>query len=370
MPAPTRRRWVVVNTTVPDSADTAPPRFVYSTHAVRVVFGAGSLAELPEALDSLGLRRVLLITTPGRAHDTAALVALLGDRLVDVFAGATPQVPADIVRDLLTVVERVQPDGCLTLGGGSAIGLGKAIARATGLPLAAVPTTYSGSEMTSIWGITAGNEKQTGRDSRVAPRLVLYDPDLTLDLPPAVSAASGMNAIAHCVEALYAPDASPVSALLAEDGLRRLAASLPLVVRAPRDPAARGEALAGAHLAGRALDLTAMGLHHKLCHVLGGSFGLPHAATHAALLPYVVAFNMPAAPVAIGRVAAALGVTDAAVGLRELGRGMGTPTLAELGFTAADVPRAAALAVVGSYPNPRRVTEVEARGILARALGG
>jgi alcohol dehydrogenase class IV len=197
---------------------------------------------------------------------------------------------------------------------------------------------------------------------------VLYDPDLTLDLPPSVSAASGMNAIAHCVEALYAPDASPVSSLLAEDGLRRLAASLPQVLRSPRDAAARGEALVGAHLAGRALDLTSMGLHHKLCHVLGGSFGLPHAATHAALLPHVVAYNASAAPAALGRVAAVLGVADAAAGLHDLGRALRTPTLAELGFGPEDIPRAAALAVTGSYPNPRPVTEPAVRYILEHAL--
>jgi maleylacetate reductase len=349
-------------------ADSEPLRFDYATHAVRVVFGAGSLVGLPESLANLGLPRVVLITTPGRTRDVPALLSLLGKQLVEVFSSAAPQVPVDIVRDAVAVVDRIQPDGCVSLGGGSAIGLGKAIARATGLPLAAVPTTYSGSEMTAIWGITEGSEKQTGRDPRVAPRLVLYDPDLTLDLPPDVSAASGMNAIAHCVEAMYAPDASPVSSLLAEDGLRRLAASLPQVVRSPRDLVARGEALAGAHLAGRVLDVTAMGLHHKLCHVLGGSFGLPHAGTHAALLPYVVAFNTPAAPAALGRVAEVLGAADAAVGLRELGRRMGTPTLAELGFNAADVPRAAEMAVAGSYPNPRRVTEAEVRDVLQRAL--
>jgi maleylacetate reductase len=225
--------------------------------------------------------------------------------------------------------------------------------------------------MTSIWGTTEGKMKRTERDPRVAARLVLYDAELTLDLPPATSAASGMNAMAHCVEALYAADASPASSLFAEDGIRRLARSLPIVVRAPHDMTARSNALAGAHLAGRALDMTSMGLHHKLCHVLGGSFGLPHAETHAAILPYVVAFNAPSAPAAMARVAKALSASEAAGGLYNLSRALGTArSLAELGLKAVDVPKAAAIAVSGSYPNPRATSEHDVRNLLEAAFTG
>jgi len=299
---------------VTDSDDIGPLQFAYATHNVRVVFGAGSLRKLPDELTKIGVERVLLLATPGRARQIDALSAMLGERLAGAFSRAEMHVPAAVVRAALGELARLKPDACVALGGGSAIGLGKAIIRETGLPLVAIPTTYSGSEMTAIWGTTEGKLKRTERDPRVAAQLVLYDAELTLDLPPATSAASGMNAIAHCVEALYAGDASPASSLFAEDGIRRLARSLPIVVREPRDITARSDALAGAHLAGRALDMTSMGLHHKLCHVLGGSFGLPHAETHAAILPYVVAFNAPSAPAAMARIAEALGAPDAAAG--------------------------------------------------------
>jgi len=275
-----------------------------------------------------------------------------------------------VVRDARAVVARATPDGLLALGGGSAIGLGKTLAVETGLPLAAIPTTYSGSEMTTIWGISDGNAKRTGRDPGAAPRLVLYDPELTYGLPPRLSASSGMNALAHGVEAVYAHDGGPVSTSLALDGIRRLARALPVIMTAALDPGARAEALAGAHLAGLALDMTSMGLHHKLAHTLGGSFGLPHAETHAALLPWVMAYNAPAAGAAMSRIAAALESADAVSGMVALARTLGTPTLADLGFTREMIPRAASLACAGSYPNPRAVDESGVRSILEHALAG
>jgi maleylacetate reductase len=276
----------------------------------------------------------------------------------------------DVVRDARAAVERARPDALLALGGGSAIGLGKALALETGLPLAVIPTTYSGSEVTSIWGVSDGSEKRTGRDPRAAPQLVLYDPELTYALPQQVSASSGMNAIAHCVEAAYARDGGPVSSLLALDGIRRLAKALPAIMANARDPDARAHALTGSHLAGCALDLTSMGLHHKLAHVLGGSFGLPHAETHAALLPWVMEFNAPAAGPAMAGIAAALGSEGAVGGMIALTRRLGTLTLADLGFTTEMIPRAAKLACAGSYPNPRAVDEPGVLSILERALAG
>jgi maleylacetate reductase len=279
-------------------------------------------------------------------------------------------VPRDVVSAAHAVVDRARPEGLLALGGGSAIGLGKALAVETGLPLVAIPTTYSGSEMTSIWGVSEGSEKRTGRDPRAAPLLVLYDPELTVALPPRLSASSGMNAIAHCVEAAYARDGGLVTSLLALEGIRRLARALPAVMRLPRDPDARAGALAGAHLAGCALDMTAMGLHHKLAHVLGGSFGLPHAETHAALLPWVMAYNAPVAGVAMSGIAAALGSDDAVRGMIALVRTLRTPTLAELGFTREMIPEAARLACASAYPNPRPVDELGVRSVLENALKG
>ena len=342
--------------------------FAYETRSVRVVFRVGALGDIASELDREELHRALLLTTAGRAVTLDALIGHLGERLAATFAGARPHVPVDAVMAAQDLAERIEPDVLVTFGGGSAIGLGKAIAQKTGLPLIAIPTTYSGSEMTSIWGVTDANTKRTGRDAKVAPRLVLYDPALTYDLAPAVSAASGMNAIAHAVESAWAADASPVSELLAWDAIRRLADNLPLLCDAPRDPEARAGAFLGAHLAGRALDMTTMGLHHRLCHVLGGSFGLPHASVHAALLPCVAAFNADAAPEAMTRIAAALRVEDAVAGLADLARTLGTPTLRRLGFNEAMIPRAAALTAQGNVPNPRPVTEAGVRYVLESAL--
>lgn len=342
--------------------------FAYVTHEVRVVFGAGTLASLPDELERAGMRRVLLLTTPGRMEQRQAIDALLGDRLVGTFSGAKLHVPVEVVAQARAVLDRVQPDALLAVGGGSPIGLGKALAHASHLPLAAVATTYSGSEMTAIWGRSDGTRKYTFRDAHVAPRLVLYDPDLTHGIPPAVSAASGMNAIAHCVEAEYAPERNPVTSFFAMGGLRRLARSLPTVVTTPDDAAARADALFGAHLAGRALDMTSMGLEHKLAHVLGGSFGLNHAEAHAALVPWVAAWNAVAAPDAMGAMADALGAGETPAVLIDLARRIGIRTLGQQGITPQDLPRAVELVTALTFPNPRPVDADGVRWILERAL--
>jgi maleylacetate reductase len=358
-------------------------QFIVEWSRVRVVFGAGALARLGTELDSLGLARAplgadggalnesgraLLVTTPRRDATIENVVAELGGRLAGVCDIAAMHVPAGRVQQALAQVDRLRPDTLLAVGGGSAIGLAKAIARERGLPIVAVPTTYAGSEMTSIWGITHGETKTTGRDPAVAPRLVIYDPVVTLMLPPGTSAASGMNAMAHAVEAVYAPNASPIASAAAEEAIRTLAQALPSVVAAPRDLEARTLALRGAHAAAMALELAPMGLHHKLCHVLGG-LGLPHAATHAALLPHVVAFNAPAAPDAMARIAAALGAKDAAAGVRALNAALGlTMSLGALGLSEADVPRVADAVGAATFPNPRAPTSDAIRRLLFDAL--
>lgn len=361
----------------------AGAEFIVEWNRTRVVFGAGSLDRLGTELDALGLARApldaargalgesrgaLLVTTPRRDMTIESVRAGLGDRLAGVCDIAAMHVPADRVHRAVAEVDRIRPDVLLAVGGGSAIGLAKAIARARPLPIVAVPTTYAGSEMTSIWGITSGDTKTTGRDPRVAPRLVIYDPVLTLLLPLHTSAASGMNAMAHAVEAQYAPHASPMACAAADEAIRALAHSLPSLVATPRDLDVRTQALRGAHAAAMALELAPMGLHHKLCHVLGG-FGLPHAATHAALLPHVVAFNAPAAPDAMARIAAALGVDDAAAGLRALNDSLGlTMSLAALGLKPADVERAADAVGAATFPNPREATSDAVRQLLVKAL--
>jgi maleylacetate reductase len=336
---------------------------------VRVVFGAGIAGRLDAELDALAVSRVLLITTPGRLPALQTIRRSIDSRLAGVHDRAVLHVPAASVRTAIDQVDSLTADALLAIGGGSAIGLAKAVALERTVPIIAVPTTYSGSEMTSIWGVTDGDAKRTGRHPLVAPRLVVYDPDLTLSLPPAVSAASGMNAIAHAVEATYAAGAGPVAVAAADEAIRLLAHALPAVARDPPDPDARAMALRGAHAAGVALQLATMGLHHKICHVLGGTFGLPHAPTHAVMLSHVVAFNAPAVPDAMARVARALGAHDAADGLHALSRGLGlAATLGSLGFRREDIERAAELVTAAAYANPRPATPADVQAILRAAL--
>src|SRR6185503_7966158 len=266
--------------------------------------------------------RVLLISSRGRAEAVKKIAR--GLPVVDVFDRAVMHTPHEVVEAARMMARAANADCCVAVGGGSTIGFGKAIALTSGLPVVAVPTTYSGSEMTTIWGVSEGKAKKTGRDPRVLPRVVIYDPDLTLELPPAVSAASGMNAFAHCVEALYAHDGNPIVSLMAEEGIRALARALPGIISNPRDAEARSDALYGSWLAGSTISTTSVALHHKLCHVLGG-LGLPHAETHSIVLPHAMHYNAPAAHEAMGRVARAIGAADAAAGLWDIQQALGIP---------------------------------------------
>ena len=318
------------------------------------MFGAGAAAGLPAEVDRLGAKRALVLTTPGRSASVRAAVAGLGERLAGIYDKALMHVPVEVALDARRVAQELDADCCIAWGGGSTIGLGKAIALTSGLAVIAVPTTYSGSEMTAVVGMTEGGEKKTQRDPRMLPRTVIYDPQLTLGLSPATSAASGMNAIAHCVEALYAHDANPISVRLAEEGIRALAAALPRVVAAGADLDARSEALYGAWLAGASFATTSLGLHHKLCHVLGGTFNLPHAETHSIVLPHAIRYNRAAAPDAMRRIARALGAADPAVAVYELEMQLGLRMkLAEIGMPADGLARAAKIATDSPYPNPR-----------------
>ena len=267
--------------------------------------------------------------------------------------------------------QRLDCDGYVAIGGGSTVGLAKAIALTSGMPIIALPTTYSGSEMTPIWGLTEAGVKRTGRDERVRPRTVIYDPRLTLGLPPKIAGPSGMNALAHCVEALYAHDASPITQLLAEEGIRALHKGLHAVIANPADLAARTRVLYGAWLAGATLGMATLGLHHKLCHTLGGSFNLPHAEVHTVILPYAAAYNAAAAPAALERAAQALDAESAPAAIFALAKELGAPTsLRELGMREADLDQAAELATRSPYPNPAPVTRSGVRQLLAAAFIG
>jgi maleylacetate reductase len=265
----------------------------------------------------------------------------------------------------------MRADGLLAIGGGSTTGLAKAIAFRTDLPQIVVPTTYAGSEMTPILGETRNGAKTTLRSLKVLPETVIYDVDLTMTLPVELSATSGFNAIAHAVEALYAEERNPIVTMMAEEGVRAFARSLPTIVRKPQDGDARTDALYGAWLCGACLGLVGMALHHKLCHTLGGSFDLPHSETHAIVLPHVVAYNAPAAPDAMSRLCRALGVEDPALGLFELGRIIGAPrALRDLGMTRDGIERATDLALANPYWNPRPLERGAIRDLIADAWSG
>ena len=306
--------------------------FTYDALPSRVVFGPGRRAELPAEVDRLGLEHVMLIADSNAKSTADELAALLGERVATRWHDVAQHVPTDLADAARAAANQAGIDGIVTVGGGSTTGLAKAIALVADAAIVAVPTTYAGSEMTPIYGLT-GEHKQTGRDLRVLPRAVLYDPELTLDLPVAVTAPSAFNAIAHCVEALYGPGANPITSLMAEDGIRAIATALSRAAREPRDLAARSDLLYGAYLAGAALAVVGMALHHKICHVLGGTFGLVHGDVNAVMLPHVVTYNATGAPEAIARVATALGAARAAGALFDLAASVDAPTsLAELGM--------------------------------------
>jgi len=326
-----------------------PGTFVHEALPGRVVFGAGSLDRVADEAAGLGLERMMVIAAGSSKPVGDRIADRLGDRYGGSFGDVRQHVPEDLAATAREAARATGVDGVVAVGGGSAIGLAKAVA--VGLdgpfPVVAVPTTYSGSEMTPIYGIT-GQHKVTGRDLRALPRVVVYDPALTVDLPPGVTGASGFNALAHGVEALYAPGTDPVAALYAEAAIRALADGLPGAIDEPADLEARSTALYGAHMAGRALAIAGTALHHKLCHVLGGTFGLDHARTNAVVLPHAAQVMARHEPAALARVAVALGgPADPAAApalLADLAARLGTPTdLAALGLQADALDEAASL---------------------------
>lgn len=348
--------------------------FTYQSRAQRVVFGAGSLQRLPGELQALGLRRALLLCTPAQRAQAEQVAALIGPQQVaGVFDQAVMHVPMATARAAREAARALEADCAVAVGGGSTIGLGKAIALEAGLPVVAVPTTYAGSEMTPIYGLTEDGLKRTGRDDRVLPRSVVYDPLLTGGLPLALSVTSAINAIAHAAEGLYAVDGNPVMDLMAQEGIRALAQAIPALHTGALDGAgaARAGALYGAWLCGAVLGSVGMALHHKLCHTLGGSFNLPHAEVHTVVLPHALAYNAPAAPQAMERIARALGSGDAAQGVFDLAQRHGAPVaLRDIGMKAEDLDRAGEIALQNQYPNPRPLEARAIRELLQAAWEG
>lgn len=349
--------------------------FTYESLPGRVIFGAGvGRARLGGELERLGLGRLLLVASARERSAAAGLIGAVAGRIAGSFTAVRPHVPAEVAAAAGAAAREAGADGALAIGGGSAIGAAKAVALELGLPIVAIPTTYAGSEMTPIYGITSGGRKQTGRSPAVLPRLVLYDPELTLGLPMAIGGPSALNALAHCVEALYAPGASPISDLIAEEGVRAIARGLPAVAARPAEIAGREDLLYGAYMAGAALATAGAGLHHKICHVLGGAYDLPHAELHAVVLPHAVAFNAPAIPATMARVAQALGRpgAPAAAAIYDLAQAIGAPgALRDIGMRAEQLGEALAL-VLAELPadNPRPVDAAGMRALLEGAFAG
>ena len=338
---------------------------------MRVRFEAGSIARIGDELQALGLRRAIVLCTPDQSALADRVVALLGPAAAGVYAQAQQHVPIETAREAQALARGLGADCAVAVGGGSTIGLGKAIALDSGLPVVAIPTTYAGSEMTSIYGITESGLKKTGRDARVLPRAVLYDPDLTQSLPVELSVTSGINAIAHAAEGLYANDGNPIIRLMAQEGIGALGRALPCIQRDPQDRQARHDALYGAWLCGAVLGNVSMALHHKLCHTLGGSFNLPHAQTHTVVLPHALAYNEAAAPQAMRTIATALNSERAPAAIFDLARDHGAPvSLRSLGLREQDLDRACDLALSNQYPNPRSLERDGIRTLLQNAFDG
>ncbi len=344
--------------------------FTYTALPLRVRFERGGRTKVSDEVEHLGRQRAMVLSTPEQQHHAEELSDALGERSAGVLATATMHTPVDVTEAALSAVRKAGADCTVAVGGGSTIGLAKAIALRDDIPQIAVPTTYAGSEMTTILGQTENGVKTTLKDLRVLPASVIYDVDYTLSLPPAISATSGMNAIAHAIEALYAQEKNPISRLQCLEAIGALAGALPVIVDDPGDVRARQEAQYGAFLCGMALGSAGMALHHKLCHTLGGAFNLPHADTHTVVLPHATGFNEAAAP-ELAAIKDILSSDSVGGGLWDLAKHIGAPTsLAEIGMPANGIDRAADLATQNPYWNPRPFDRTDIHALISQAYAG
>ena len=344
--------------------------FVFPGISTRVLFGSGTIDRVADELATLGHGKALVLSTPNQQGDAEAVATRLGTAAVGVFAQAEMHTPTDVSERAVAAFRDSGATCVVGIGGGSTVGLAKAIATRTGADQIVIPTTYAGSEMTDILGETSGGEKTTRRDPSIRPEVVIYDVDLTLGLPVDMTVTSALNAIAHGIEGLYATDANPITDMMALDAMRAFRDGLPRVVAEPANTEARTQVLYGAWLCSTALGYVSMALHHKLCHVLGGSFGLPHAETHAIMLPHTAGFNAVAASEKLAPVARIFGGSVGG-GLWDFAKANGAPLrLADLGLTEADLDRAAEIASRNPYANPRPFDREDIRSILGAAWGG
>jgi maleylacetate reductase len=344
--------------------------FTHTGAPARIVFGRGSLAGVGDEVERLGIRRAMVLTTPQQRDQGAALLAALGDLGAGQYAGATMHTPVAVTEEALGALADVRGDGVVALGGGSTTGLGKAIAARTGVPQVVIPTTYAGSEVTAVLGETADGAKKTRSGPEILPETVVYDPSLTDGLPLSLSITSGLNAMAHALEGLYARDGSPIYSVLATEGLRAFHEALPALTIDSSDRNARDQALYGAWLCGTVLGGVGMSVHHKLCHVLGGALDLPHAETHAIVLPHTIAYVADAAREQLAPAADIFGARIGA-GLWDFASSLDAPQrLADLGMTEPDIDRVADLALAAPYWSPRPLDATGVRALVRSAWSG
>ena len=337
----------------------------------RVLFGVGVRNTVADEVRRLGCSRALILSTPPQSSSALDLAAALNDMSAGVFSRAAMHTPVEVTENALRHVQEINADCLIAIGGGSTTGLGKAIAHRTGLPQIVIPTTYAGSEATPILGQTEDGVKTTLTDRKVLPEVILYDPELVATLPVGMTVTSALNAMAHAAEALYARDKSEDSNQLAIDGLTSFVKSLPKVLQDPEDLAAREETQRGAWACGAVLGRVGMALHHKLCHTLGGSFELPHAETHAIILPHAIHYNAQAVPGLLAPVTDLLDGSSPGMALWQFAKSMGAPlALRDLGLQAQDLDRVAEIATRNPYWNPREVTANGIRALLEKAWTG
>ncbi|MFE5874958.1 maleylacetate reductase [Rhodococcus sp. NPDC056506] len=345
--------------------------FSYDASPARIVFGQGTIGSITEEVRRLGRSRVIVLASRRLDALAADVTESLGDMAVVRFDGAVMHTPIEVTTAALKLAQHHHVDTVVAIGGGSATGLSKALALRAGFDQIIVPTTYAGSEVTPVLGETENGRKTTRSSPRIRPETVIYDVDLTLDLPLDTTVTSAVNAMAHAVEALYSAESNPITDSMAIEALSGIARALPIVVDDRRNVEGRADLLQSAWLAGTCLGTVGMGLHHKLCHTLGGSFGLPHAPTHTVVLTHAMAFNGPAVPEVMSRIATALGVSDAASGVFDLVTASGGPTsLREVGMSHDQIGRAVELATSAAYPNPREITAPGLSELLENAWSG
>lgn len=345
--------------------------FTYQGSAARIVFGNGASAEVGKWVEALDCRRALVLSTPHQAADADALSKRLGSLAVGTFTDATMHTPVEVTERAIARAAEFGADCVVSLGGGSTTGLGKAMAWRTDIQQVVVPTTYAGSEVTPILGQTENGVKTTVRSPKITPEVVIYDPQLTLGLPVGMSVTSGLNAIAHAAEGLYAPDRNPITSMMAIEGMRALKDALPVIAESPRDGAAREKALYGAWLCGTVLGQITMSLHHKICHTLGGSFDTPHAETHSIMLPHTIGFNASAVRDLMTPISDIFGGGTPGQALHDFAKSIGSPmALKEIGLGEAVLDRAAEIATKNPYSNPRPIDRDAIRALLQDAWSG